>query len=926
MSAESLSIPLDVQLFGPFKVNFRDHSPIEFRSNTERALLAYLAAESNQPYSREFLRGLIWPELNEEKARNNLRVTLSRLRKSLNNSDHNAAVVTASGTSVQLNAGKVAVDVSTFMQLIGQTQLHVHSPHADCPECMVRLEQAAQIFRGEFLQGFFLSNNIPFQEWMVVQREKFNRHAMETFSTLADYYLRRGQLDKVRAYAQRQLELEPWREEAHRQLMTCFAIRDQKNVALAQYEQCKRILDEELGVEPSYKTQTLYNHIKKSRGRKRPSFPVTSTSFVGRKKEQAKIIQILSEPDCRQLTITGMEGIGKTRLAAQIAAQLDYAFLDGTIFVPLAAVEMPEEIPNAVADALEFSFVGNTDPFQQLLNYLENREYLIVLDDFEQLLAAVPLLERIWKQCPRVKLLITSRERLGLEQEYLIKLNGLSTPETTGNSMQSSPAVELLLECIHRYQPSFEPTQHDLQEMAELCELVEGMPLALELVAPMVQVLSFQEIIHGIQAFELSGLESVFERSWSLLTTEEQTGFMQLSIFKTPFTRESSSEVAQIDLAMFTSLVDKSLIRRVTSTVEAADVPEMVFFDFHPLLKRFAYQKLCNMPEMLNRSQANHANYFLGLIDRLYENILTPNESSAIKRIHAQHEDIIAAMKWGCIHGRYASIRKGLQIHIHYFESYGTFRLGKYFFGEMAAILREVERKQETPANELRQVLARALAYYGWHLMRLGEYRDALGTEDDAVQLARKSHDRSMEAGALNTIGLVQRSLGNLDRSNQYLESALETVRRPEGSLEDRWFRASIHVNLGINAMMQSKLELAGTSFDMAMKLYEEIGHFWGIIGTYLAYGNLYMRLGKDGQAQDSFEKGMELAEVHNYQWMKIKLLVCLGDLAFKRKDWETAVSYYQQSFDSIGEFGDKAILEEAQEKFQQAGQMAQLS
>jgi len=224
---------LDVQLFSPFQVNSQDHSPIEFRSNTERALLAYLVVETKHPQTREFLCGFIWPELSEEKAHNNLRFALSHLRQSIKSAGLDLEVIAASGTSIQANAERVNVDAMAFLELIHQTESHDHSSLGNCIICIERLTQATQIFRGEFLQGFNLTNNIYYQEWLVLQREKFNRYAINIFRTLADYHQWHGKLEQVRAYALRQLKLEPWKEEAHRQLMSCFAMQNDKNAALA---------------------------------------------------------------------------------------------------------------------------------------------------------------------------------------------------------------------------------------------------------------------------------------------------------------------------------------------------------------------------------------------------------------------------------------------------------------------------------------------------------------------------------------------------------------------------------------------------------------------------------------------------------------------------------------------------------------------
>jgi tetratricopeptide (TPR) repeat protein len=431
-----------------------------------------------------------------------------------------------------------------------------------------------------------------------------------------------------------------------------------------------------------------------------------------------------------------------------------------------------------------------------------------------------------------------------------------------------------------------------------------------------------REIFNDIHTLELSSLDAVFERSWVLLTPAEQTGFMQLSIFNTPFTHQAAREVAQVDLALFTSLVDKSLIQRTSSTAGVEDAQDTVNFALHPLLKQFAHHKLIREPELLEHVQESHANYFLSMADSLDKSILGPDVSLAIKKIHTLHEDIFAAMKWGCTHTRYESIRKGLHIHSHYFEYYCAFRLGKYLFGEFVHILREIKRQQKHPSNALDQILARAIAYYGWHVMRSGEYQDALEHEREAVQLARESGEVCMEAGALNAIGVIHDRLGDLDLSNQFYKHALEAAKRAEGQLEGRWYVAGIYYNLGDNALTQSKLDLAEEYFDNALEHNKEIGHYWGILDAHLAYGKLYMQQGNYEKARISLQEGLALAESNNYVWLRNRSLVRLGDLAFKQEDWETAVRYYQESFDSTDEFGHNDLLEKTRAKLEESNRM----
>lgn len=913
---DSTTIQYKLHLFGSYQLFDRENSLLKFRSNSERALLAYLAVESERYHSREYLSSLIWPELDEQSARNNFRVTLSRLRNLIKTSDGASPVISSTNQSVRLIPNKIWVDVAEFSELIQESEDHAHLHGRECPGCTERFENASRIFTGEFLQGFSLPDNLPFLEWMVVQRERFHRQAINIFNQLARYHLNTGNLEKAHGYAQRQLKLEPWSEEAHRQLMKYFAITGQKNAALSQYESYKRILDQELSVSPSTETQELYERIKRARKRERPVLPPASSIFVGRQKEQGDILRMLARSDCKLLTIAGMGGVGKTRLATQIAKKLEYAFLDGVIFVPLANLKKTEQIPYAIADALGFSFGGKNDPFDQLVKFLESKELLIVLDNFEHLLEGTYYLKRILHTCPDIKMLVTSRERLGLRQECLMALGGLPVEVGPGFQNEESPAVDLLMVCIQKVEPAFIPKGQDKNRMVDLCRQVEGMPLAIELIAPMTRILSMDELIAEIGEIEQSRLEPVFERSWVLLSPKERESLMSLSYFNDPFNRDSAYQVANVDLSMVQSFVNKSLIQRVVPDENyETSTQSQAFFDFHPLLKQFINQKLKTDPKYSQLVQEDHASYFLDYLDVIYEYLYKPDESIGMQKVHSQYHDITNAIFWGCRHGRFNQVSKALQIYIHYYESFGLFREGKDFYGEIVQYLQMEEKRQNSSDRFLNRALAMAYWFHGWHHMRLGNYEEAMLNSKESVELASSNDDGDVLGGALNAIGVVFGLKEDFEKSNQYLIDALIASQRAEHS----WHVASIHLNLGKNALYLSEFESAETHFEIALKIFKEIGHYWGIAGALLSFGMLHIKLENDDQAQNFLEEGLEIAENFHYLWMKIKLLVALGELAYKKGAWEEAIDYFEKSFDSIEAFGDKTLLEEAQEKYQQA-------
>jgi hypothetical protein len=291
------------------------------------------------------------------------------------------------------------------------------------------LRKAIELYRGDFLEGFHVRNAPGFEEWMLGEQERLRQLALQALHMLTTHHTMRGEYGAGVDYITRLLALDPWREEAHRQLMLLLARSGQRSAALAQYETCCRVLVEGLGVEPSAETTALYERIRAAPER-RHNLPPRPTSFVGREEELAVMGQHLANPDCRLLTVIGPGGIGKTRLALQVAAEQVDAFLHGVTFVPLASLLSAELLAPAIADALQLPLHGREAHKVQLLNHLRDKELLLVLDNFEHLVpTGLRLLLDILRAAPEVKLLVTSRERLNLRWEWVMALDGLPYPE-----------------------------------------------------------------------------------------------------------------------------------------------------------------------------------------------------------------------------------------------------------------------------------------------------------------------------------------------------------------------------------------------------------------------------------------------------------------------------------------------------------------
>lgn len=459
-----------LSLLGPFEAALDQQTISNFATDKIRALLAYLAMEAGQPHRRETLAGLLWPEWPHKISLRNLRQSLHRLKQTL---DHHQPgfsnqLLTITRQTIQLNPDHLQLDAADLATLLTKVEKHPHAHLYTCRPCLDHLRRAINLYRGELMTGFSLTDAPEFETWLLVQRERLHQQMLLTLDHLALAAEKNRAYEEALGYARRQLTLEPWREETHRQVMRLLALDGRRGEALAHYDTCRHILAEELAVEPAPETTALYEAIRAdkpldalslemvSRSRLH-NFPTQLTPFVGRQRELQYITEQLVDPNCHLLTLTGPGGIGKTRLsirAAEIIGESVSDFKDGLYFVSLTAVATPDLLISTIAAILDLTFNQRETPHAQLLHYLSGKKMVLVLDNFEHLLADVSLLTDIASTAPQIKLLVTSREPLNLNNERRLLLEGLAYIDNA----VTADAVELFLQAVHRVQHNFQPT------------------------------------------------------------------------------------------------------------------------------------------------------------------------------------------------------------------------------------------------------------------------------------------------------------------------------------------------------------------------------------------------------------------------------------------------------------------------------------
>ena len=301
----------------------------------------------------------------------------------------------------------LVLDVNEIGQPLHEVETHDHRQIHQCSACLDLLVQVAERFHGEFLQGFSLPDAPLFDEWLALQRERLHYQQLQVLQTLTQAFLQCEAYEQAYMYAAQQVVVEPWREEAHRQMMMALAKQGRRSEALAQYATCCRVLDEELGIEPSQATAELYaqlvdDGIVVHEGERETAvsaqlhhFPTYFTPFLGREAEVEAVVARLQNPECRLLTLLAPGGMGKTRLSIVAATKLAATFAhypDGLYFVALAEVDDPETLLITVAQTVGMSLQGVLDVEASLHDFLVGKQLLLVLDNFEQMVDHAGLL------------------------------------------------------------------------------------------------------------------------------------------------------------------------------------------------------------------------------------------------------------------------------------------------------------------------------------------------------------------------------------------------------------------------------------------------------------------------------------------------------------------------------------------------------
>jgi len=909
------------------------------------ALLSYLAV-TNESHSRDTLASLFWPEYNQEAAFNTLRVNIHTLRKVFGEEwfciDRDQIGLT--------NNSNVWVDVQHFHQLIAECQTHSHSMADACVNCIRPLTEAIQLYRGNFLAGVALQSSAPFDDWQRFQNGTLLQETLSALKKLVHCYSTQGEFSQAITYAQQWLAFDPLDEPAHQTLMQLYAWSGQRSAALNQYKECVYILEKELGETLQESTENLFRAIKEYRLSPPPtaarllqltprpvSTVVSASPFLGREKELAEIAQILREPACRLLSLIGPGGIGKTRLALQIAVDNTSVFPNGIWFTPLVTVKSPELIASAIVDTLGLALEGEMDIRTQLFNHLRNRKALLILDNFEHLMGGSDLVVEILKRAPGVKVMITSSERLNLQLEWLYQVRGLNFPENENDAIEDYSAVQLFLQSARRSNASFNPSATDRSNIVRICHFLDGMPLGIELAAAWIQMLSCQEISEEIERdldfLSVSArdiperhrsLRAVYERSWQLLSDEEKNAIRKLSVFHGSFQREAAEQVAGTSLGLLSSLMNKSFLHRsLTGRYEILET-----------LRKYVGEKLGKDPQVCQDTHSRHAEYYAGFLQARESQLKGIRQIEALEEISREIENIRLAWQYMVLHGNYLETDRSQESLYLYYSMRSWLHEGVEVFGRAVEKLRSLVADGGEPAKPKAMILARLLARQGYFYDRIGRYdiarellqesllifsnlgiqaemamplrglaRVSLDLEDytearrlfeASLEIYKEKEDQWGVVRCLDSLGFIALYLEEYSEARQRLEKGL-VISRETG---DQWGTAWCLMDLGFLALIQRKYEEAELILQECLTTCSKIGDYQGIATTLSYLALVSVGRGEYQEARLIYQREIASWQGFGYQQGVTYALMDLGFLLFMLEEYGEARKYLQDALD----------------------------
>jgi predicted ATPase/DNA-binding SARP family transcriptional activator/DNA-binding CsgD family transcriptional regulator len=911
-----------VRLLGGFRVSVgsRTIGQAEWPLRKAANLLKLLALAPGHRLHRERVMDTFWPDSGRRAASNSLRRTLHSARRVLDPDAGSRYLVSEDEQLVLCPDASLWVDVEAFEEAAAAARRSRVS---------AAYSAALDLYAGDLLPSD------RYEEWAEEKRRGLRRLYLDRLVELAEAYEERSDLARAVEALRMAVAKEPALEEAHAGLMRLYALSGREGEALVQYERLRATLSKGLGFRPSTATKRLRDEIASGEfpstlasltgvlREERPlqssghNLPAPRTSFVGREREMLEVKRELAMT--RLLTLTGVGGSGKTRLALEVARELVGAYPDGVWLAELAPLSEGELVPQTVAQALGVKERPGEQLTDTLVEFLRARHTLLVLDNCEHLVEAVAqLVDILLDACPGLRVLATSREALGIAGEMRQLVHPLSVPDPRqqlkAEELEGYESARLFVERAKYRNPAFALAEQDVQSVAQICDRLDGIPLAIELAAARVGALSVEQLLERLDdslrlltdggrtaAPRQRTLRTTLDWSYELLSEPERVLFRRLSVFAGGWTLEASEAVGAGKgvtqsgvLDVLSGLVEKSLV-----VPREGDQGGVRYRILEPV-RQYAREKLGEGDEA-EHVRRRHAVFFLDLAEEAEPELWGPDDAGWLNRLEREHDNMRVALSWSLEWGE-------PELALRLAGASGWFWRGLGFYGEGR---RWVEEALEKGSGASATIRAKALGVASFLAVNQGDTGRAQAAAEEGLRLSAEAGLGSVAtADFQNLLGDVAGIRGDYERATKLLEEGLALHRESGDGRGVAW-------SLGILA----KVVVVRGDFERAKELYEEgltLSRELGgaeLLGAHLiSLGYVYLL---EGDLEGATALNVEALELLRKRGHKDSLHVVLDNLGWAsllQGNPERARSYYEEGLTICKELGDKIIAPESLE------------
>lgn len=886
---------LDIYLFGSPAILI-DGEPITVDTRKATALLAYIALK-NQPIDRASLIDLLWPTYDEDRARSSLRRTLSVLRKAL----RQEWLILKDETIALDNKDTLYIDVRVFKQTIQRLQHPM--THAD----IEALEQVVELYRADFMLGFAIRDSTPFEEWVLTESQKLSHDLLDAFSILVTWHSQHSDYNAVIRVSEKWQAVDPFEEKAIYYLLQAHAHLGNRSRAIQIFEDFEQLLRKELEIQPMPDTQDLYMQLvdgdlptglafrTEVQHQPRKKLPQLLKPFIGRAKELDYLGKQITNANSRLINIVATGGMGKTTLCLRLGDLYGHQFQYGAFYVTLSRTTTSLNLVSEIASALELHFHDRDNYQEQLLAFMGKKHILLIIDNFELYDDDHQLIVDMLDRAVNTTLIVVGQQPLPLQESWRMGIKGLDLP--TNDSLAdiaASDALQLLSESIRRITWDFD-IDASIEELADLCHLLEGMPLAIELAAAQIQTVTDCKLVRDAVQSNLDrlatpyanvnerhrSLAAIFSYSWQHLEPAHQHLMLCLTAFRGTF---DEAAVLAITGHAPTALQQVKQLALISEDGNGR-------YHVPSALLTFLNQQDFSGVSMVISS---HSIYYSDLAYGI--DLDGPHQLADIIRVDVELPNLLAGFITSAYQAKYAVLDQYLDTLFLYFEVRGRYAEGADVFEDAAE---QLMTKQPLPVEAF-SAYSRLLARLAVFNRHLGHVQQAIVQLETALGIQENAERWPDLAWTLNQLGVANMVSGNRDAGRNSLEQSLALAE----DLADDLLIARACANLGIAAANADDYRAAEAMHRRSQAIYERMGHTRLLSYTLNNLGNVYLGQEKYDRASYHYMKSAQQKESLGDQWGVVCSLMNLGRVELARNTPAESLATFAKCLDISTDIG----------------------